>query len=77
MTGYIGRLGVFEVLPVSPAIRALIDDKAPVPVLRKKAVEEGMVEFRHSAMLKVGRGETSMREVTRVLPAEYLVHKDQ
>lgn len=77
MTGYTGRIGVFEVLPVSPAIRALIDDKAPVPLLRKKAVEEGMVEFRHSAMLKVGRGDTSMREITRVLPAEYLVHKDQ
>ncbi len=72
MTGYSGRTGVFEMLPVSPEIRQLIDDRAPTSVLRQKAVEEGMVEFRHSALLKVAQGVTSIEEVIRVLPAEYL-----
>jgi type II secretory ATPase GspE/PulE/Tfp pilus assembly ATPase PilB-like protein len=73
MTGYINRTGVFEMLQVTPELRALIDDRAPAQRLREKAIEEGMVDFRRSALLKVARGETSIEEVVRVLPAEYLV----
>jgi type II secretory ATPase GspE/PulE/Tfp pilus assembly ATPase PilB-like protein len=72
MTGYSGRTGVFEMLRVSPDLRAMIDERAPSSLLRKKAAEEGMVVFRHSALLKVAQGETSIEEVVRVLPAEYL-----
>jgi type II secretory ATPase GspE/PulE/Tfp pilus assembly ATPase PilB-like protein len=71
-TGYGGRTGVFEMLRVGAEIRRLIDDRAPMPVLRQKAVEEGLIEFRHSALLKVAQGETSIEEVVRVLPSEYL-----
>ena len=72
-TGYAGRTGVFEMLAVTPAIRELIDDSAPLAAIRKKAVEEGMIEFRHAAVLKVAHGLTTIEEVVRVLPAEYLV----
>ncbi len=72
MTGYGNRTGVFEMLRVSPDLRAMIDERAPSSAIRKKAVEEGMVVFRHSALLKVAQGETSIEEVVRVLPAEYL-----
>jgi type II secretory ATPase GspE/PulE/Tfp pilus assembly ATPase PilB-like protein len=72
-TGYAGRTGVFEMLAVTPAIRELIDESAPVTAIRKKAVEEGMLEFRHAAILKVAQGLTTIEEVVRVLPAEYLV----
>jgi type II secretory ATPase GspE/PulE/Tfp pilus assembly ATPase PilB-like protein len=72
MTGYSGRTGVFEMLRVTPDIRELIEHNAPVTALRKKAIEEGMLEFRQSAMLKVARGETSIEEVVRVIPSEYL-----
>ena len=72
-SGYAGRTGVFEILPVGPALRELVDDSAGVPAIRKKAVEEGMLEFRHAAALKVAQGATSVEEVVRVLPAEYLV----
>jgi type II secretory ATPase GspE/PulE/Tfp pilus assembly ATPase PilB-like protein len=72
-TGYAGRTGVFEMLRVSPAIRELIDGSAPVSAIRRKAVEDGMIEFRQSALLKVAHGLTSIEEVVRVLPAEYLV----
>jgi type II secretory ATPase GspE/PulE/Tfp pilus assembly ATPase PilB-like protein len=70
-TGYQGRTGVFEMLTVTPGVRRLIDDRAPMAALRKQALEEGMTEFRHSALLKVAQGETSIEEVVRVLPTEY------
>jgi type II secretory ATPase GspE/PulE/Tfp pilus assembly ATPase PilB-like protein len=72
MTGYAGRTGVFEMLRVGPQIRRLIDERATTQALRAKAVEEGLVEFRQSALLKVAQGETSIEEVVRVLPIEYL-----
>jgi type II secretory ATPase GspE/PulE/Tfp pilus assembly ATPase PilB-like protein len=71
-TGYAGRTGVFEMLRVGPQIRRLIDERATTSVLRQKAFEEGMIEFRKSALFKVAQGETSVEEVVRVLPSEYL-----
>jgi general secretion pathway protein E len=71
-TGYAGRTGVFEMMRVGPEMRHLIDERAPTHILRQKALDEGMVEFRQSALLKVARGETSIEEVIRVMPAEYL-----
>jgi type II secretory ATPase GspE/PulE/Tfp pilus assembly ATPase PilB-like protein len=72
MLGYTGRTGVFEILPTSPEIRKLILTRQPVQVIRAKGIEEGMIEFRQAALLKVARGETSIEEVFRVVPAEYL-----
>ncbi|MGL6096283.1 MAG: GspE/PulE family protein, partial [Fimbriiglobus sp.] len=72
-TGYGGRTGVFEILKVTPGLRTLIDDGAPEGMIRRKAIEDGMMEFRHSALVKVARGETSIEEVLRVLPVEYLM----
>jgi type II secretory ATPase GspE/PulE/Tfp pilus assembly ATPase PilB-like protein len=72
MTGYAGRTGVFEMLHVGPEVRDLIDNRAPISTLRKKALEEGLVEFRQSAMLKVAQGESSIEEVVRIMPPEYL-----
>ena len=59
MTGYTGRTGVFEVMPSSKAIRALIADASPVEALRTQARADGMLPFRHAAMLNVARGITS------------------
>ncbi len=76
MTGYSGRTGVFEVLKVTPEIRRLIEEKAGTGTIRRKGIEEGLIEVRHSALLKVAQGETSIEEVVRVVPAEYLELKD-
>jgi type II secretory ATPase GspE/PulE/Tfp pilus assembly ATPase PilB-like protein len=73
-TGYAGRTGVFEMLRVGPEMRRMIDERATSHALRQKALEEGMTEFRHSALLKVARGETGIEEIIRVMPAEYLEH---
>jgi general secretion pathway protein E len=72
MTGYAGRTGVFEVIPASKDIRQLINDRATTQAIQKKAVEEGLLEVRKTAMLKVARGETSAEEVIRVIPTQYL-----
>jgi type II secretory ATPase GspE/PulE/Tfp pilus assembly ATPase PilB-like protein len=70
--GYTGRTGVFEVMPVSRTIRQLIMQEQPTAVIRQQAVEEGMIEMRQAALLAVARGETSIEEVFRAIPAEYL-----
>jgi type II secretory ATPase GspE/PulE/Tfp pilus assembly ATPase PilB-like protein len=72
MTGYTARTGVFEVLTVSREIRKLIFEKHTTQAIRQKAIADGMIEFKQSAMLKVARGLTSAEEVLRVVPTEYL-----
>ena len=76
MEGYAGRTGVFEVMPITRNLRNLISDGKPARDIRTKAVEEGMLEFRHAALLKVARGETSTEEVFRVIPSEHLMLED-
>jgi type II secretory ATPase GspE/PulE/Tfp pilus assembly ATPase PilB-like protein len=70
--GYVGRMGVFEVFPVDREIRRLIQARETIQALRNHAIAQGMIEFRHSALLKVARGQTSIEEVFRVVPPEYL-----
>src|SRR5262249_27000283 len=53
MLGYSGRTGVFEVMTLSQDLRQMILARQPTPALRQKAIDEGMIEFRHSALLKV------------------------
>jgi len=72
MMGFSGRTAVVETIAISPGLRRLIMERQPMQVLRKKAIEEGMIEFRQSALLKVAQGETSIEEVFRSIPTEYL-----
>jgi type II secretory ATPase GspE/PulE/Tfp pilus assembly ATPase PilB-like protein len=71
-TGYAGRTGVFEVLSVGPTVRPLILDHQPTQVIRQQAVAEGMLDFRQAALLKVAQGQTTVAELIRVIPTEYL-----
>lgn len=75
-TGYLGQTGVFEVMDISRGIRSLIAGGAPTSAIRQKAVEEGMLEFRQSALLKVAQGVTSIEEIFRVIPSEHLLVDD-
>src|SRR4051812_25098723 len=71
-TGYTRRLGVFEVMRITRELRRMIAEGQPTRALRQKAIEEGFIELRKSALLKVARGETSAEEVIRTIPSEYL-----
>lgn len=73
MTGYTGRTGVFEIMPVSREIRNLIAAEEPTAKIYDQAVDDGMVTFRQAALLKVANGETTSEEVFRVIPSEQLV----
>ncbi len=72
MTGYSGRTGVFEMMVCSAGIRELIMQRASLQEIRQRSIEEGVIEFRRSALLNVARGETSIEEVFRAIPSEYL-----
>jgi type II secretory ATPase GspE/PulE/Tfp pilus assembly ATPase PilB-like protein len=73
MSGYAGRTGLFEVMPIVSSLREMIAEGRSAREIREKAVAQGMVEFRQAALLKVARGETSTEEVFRVIPTENLL----
>lgn len=64
-TGFSGRVGIFEVLPVSDAIQRLIASGATSGQIRARAIEEGMIPLEKAGMLKVKAGETTIGEVIR------------
>ena len=66
-TGYVGRIGVFEVLNISDGIRQLFLEDAPRHELFNKAVEEGIVLLRQDGMMKVQQNLTTPYEVMRVM----------
>ena len=71
-TGYNARIGVFEVMMMTSKLRDLVAHGAHVGDIRKQALADGMLDFKSNALLKVARGITSIEEVFRVIPAEYL-----
>jgi type IV pilus assembly protein PilB len=66
-TGYYGRIGIFETLPVSEKIAKLILEQAPAGEIEKQAIEEGMVTMLQDGYLRVLEGVTTMEEVVRVV----------
>ena len=65
-TGYRGRIGLYEVMEVTQAIREAILERAPAEQIAAVAVSEGMRRLRDDGMAKVTAGITSLAEVTRV-----------
>ena len=66
MSGYLGRVGVFEVLSVSEKIGRLILEQSPSGDIDKQAREEGMITMKQDGFLKVVEGITTIEEVLRV-----------
>ncbi len=64
--GYRGRVGVFQVMPVSPALRQLILDGAPTAAIETQARSEKVSTLRASGLRKVRNGVTSLEEINRV-----------
>ena len=72
-TGYAGCTAIYEIMPVTEALRELIIEGRPARELHARAVKDGMLTLRQSALLKVAQGRTTMEEVRRVvadMPAE-------
>jgi type IV pilus assembly protein PilB len=65
-TGFSGRTGIFEVMPISPEIERMIISKASSPDIKQQAIEEGMLTLRTAALEKLKNGITTVSEVLAV-----------
>jgi general secretion pathway protein E len=68
MTGYMGRIGIYETLLFSPAMKNLVAAKAEMAVLREQAFKDGMKPLRISGAMKVAAGITTLAEILKVAP---------
>ena len=64
-TGYKGRLGLYEVLEISPGIREMIIERESTSAIKKRGIDEGMITLREDGLDKFKTGLTSLEEVLR------------
>ena len=69
-TGYRGRKCITEFLDLTDEIKEMILAERPISEIRYRAVTDGMITLRQSALKKVSSGETSLREINRVTFSE-------
>jgi len=67
-TGFLGRIGIYEMLVLTPELRRLIQPQCDVATIRAQAYKEGMQPLRLSGARKVFAGLTTIDEVARVAP---------
>jgi general secretion pathway protein E len=68
MTGYSGRVGVYEIMMMTTGMRPLIRAGADAAEIREQAYRDGMKPLRISGALKIAAGETTVEEVFKVSP---------
>jgi len=64
-TGYSGRTGLYEVMPISDTLREMILNRASAAEIKEQAVREGMDSLRNDGIWKIKKGITSLEEVLR------------
>lgn len=69
-TGYRGRMGVYETLPITPALKSVIHRSNDLEAITRQALKGGMKPLRISGALKVARGLSTIEEVMRVTPIQ-------
>ncbi|MDR3418730.1 MAG: GspE/PulE family protein [Nevskia sp.] len=62
-TGYLGRVGIYEIMLLSPTLKPLIHDQTDGSVLRDHAIRDGMTTLRIAGCRKIAEGLTSVEEV--------------
>jgi general secretion pathway protein E len=65
-TGYLGRTGIFEIMPLDDGVKNLIIQGSDAPEIKREAVKNGMRTLRQSALRKLAEGVTTFEEVVRV-----------
>ena len=68
MTGYLGRIGLYEIMLMTPVLRRLLTRDADDRVIREQAYRDGMKPLRVSGAMKVASGLTTVDEVFKVAP---------
>ena len=69
-TGFSGRLAIYEVILVTPAMQELVAHSAPAPKLREQAYRDGYVPMRTYGWHKVMQGVTTIEEVITVTSSD-------
>lgn len=67
-TGYLGRVGLYEMLELTKDLKTLVRPESDLEDLREQARTAGLLTLRHSGAMKVAAGITTMEEVLRVTP---------
>ncbi|MBS1270147.1 MAG: putative type II secretion system protein HxcR [Gammaproteobacteria bacterium] len=67
-TGYLGRVGLYEMLKMTHDMRNLVHDDTDLAALREQGCKENMQPLRISGARKISTGQTTMEEVLRVIP---------
>ncbi len=68
MTGYMGRVGLYEMLSMSPVLRRLVTTETDLQALTEQCYKEGMKPLRISGAAKIAAGVTTIDEVLKVAP---------
>ena len=69
-SGYRGRAGLYEIMPLDPALKALVTPGTDIQALRREALAQGMNSLRMAGIDKVNAGVTTMTEILRVTPGD-------
>jgi len=68
MTGYMGRIGIYETMVITPELKKVITPETDLATLQDKAYKDGMKPLRISGAMKVAAGITSVDEVLQTAP---------
>ena len=67
-TGYLGRLGIYEMVPISGAVKQLIQAETDLGLLRSTAIKNGALPLRLAGAVKIAQGQTSVAEILGTTP---------
>ena len=67
-TGYLGRIGIYEILPMNPDLQKLVTNDTDSKKLRAAALKQGMRSLRISGAQKIAEGLTTLEEIFSVIP---------
>ncbi|MFZ4285181.1 GspE/PulE family protein [Variovorax sp. HJSM1_2] len=68
MTGFMGRMGIYELLTVNEAFKQMVNQSPSIDGLRRQAVKDGMRPLRLAGVLRVAEGLTTLEEVLSATP---------
>lgn len=69
-TGYMGRIGIYEMLTVSTTLRHTIKPDSDAANIRRNAIKEGMSQLRIDGARKVANGLTTIEEILKIIPPD-------
>ena len=70
-TGFIGRIGIYEMMPLSDALKHEVTESLDLVKFRRTAIRQGMKPLNLAGAQKVARGMTTIEEVLKVAPPRY------